>query len=121
MADKIDKKVINSDYIDKVYDDVKDLFQNGSLEKDIFYKCLISLAFEYLCISDMSNCVHLIAECDTHYINVVMSEQMDEDPKFKSLVIKLVDVLDRSGLPLEDIETEEEGLWLRINKTNGKA
>lgn len=122
MSSDKKKEAINTDYIDKVYDDLKTLYLEDGLQDSLYFKGLITLAYEYIILADISNCVHLISECDSYYLNNILETQMEEDPKFKEVVIKLVDILEKAGIPLDSIESEDEVFWMGVyTKTVGRA
>lgn len=111
----------NTDYIDKVYEDIKDMYETGGLTLELFCKGLVTLAYEYISAGDLSSCVQMISECDGKYINHQMADDMAEDDKFCRVVSDLCEALDKAGLPLESIENNEEQFWIRRYSRPGIA
>lgn len=112
----------NTDNIDIVYRQLKDLFDDGEFPSELYNKGLLSLAYEYMLQEDINSTIQMVAECEKSYIIKTMAIHMDDDPKFKTVIFRLVDMIDRSGIKLNEVIDDEEAFWLNKYKSpTGKA
>ena len=110
----------DTDHIDTVYRQVKDLYDTDHLPAELYNKSLLALAYEYMLEGDINSTIQMVSECPKAYICKTMSEHMDDDDKFKLCVIKLVKMIDESSINLNDIVDDEEAFWLNKAADKGK-
>jgi hypothetical protein len=84
--------------IDASYKLVSNLSEQDRLDKNLTYKCLISLAYEYTLIDDMATSCYLISKCPKSYFETSQLQQMAEDSTYEEDVILLTYALIQRGL-----------------------
>lgn len=68
---------------------VERIFKSGTMDKDVYHKCLVSLGFEYICADEQQEGLVLISRVPISYYQDVQLKQMREDKMYAELVVLL--------------------------------
>lgn len=86
------------DKIDTALETVEKIHNFGAMADDVFFKCLTSLAYEYVMVEELDIGLMLLNRCGGDYFKDVQPKQMDEDEKYRELVIRLAYKLIQFGV-----------------------
>lgn len=68
---------------------IEKIFRSGTMEKDVYHKCLVSLGYEYILADEQQTGLVLISRPPTSYFQDVLYRQMKEDQMYAELVVLL--------------------------------
>lgn len=77
---------------------VRQMHNSGQLSDDLFHKCLVSAAYEFILAGEQEKGLRLINEPPTSYYRDVQLAQMREDQMYAQLVVVLGYKLMQMGL-----------------------
>jgi hypothetical protein len=77
---------------------VEDIYKTGSMSDGSYYKCLVSLAYEYCLADEDQMALVLISRAPAEYYRVVQPQQMEVDSQYRDLVVLLAYRLIQMGV-----------------------
>jgi hypothetical protein len=77
------------DKVDAALKMIEDIRKTGTLSDGAYYKCLVSLAYEYCMAEEDQLALVLLAKAPAEYYKVVQPQQMEDDASYRDLVILL--------------------------------
>ena len=80
------------------------MYEQGAMGAEVYYKCLVSLAYEYVCCDELQMGLIQLARVPASYFQDVQLRQMREDGMYRDLVVLLSYKLIQMGI----IEGSEE-------------
>lgn len=90
---------------DKTLEDLQNLetllhkqHDDGIIPDNEYYKCLVSLSYEYFADGDVTTGLALLAICDHDYFRGVQLMQMKEDRVYQAMVIYIAERLIEKGV-----------------------
>jgi len=86
------------DKIDEALKVVEALKASGALGDGAYFKCLVSLAYEYILVEEDQFALVLISKAPVEYYKTVQPQQMEEDPMYGDLVVLLAYKLVQMGV-----------------------
>jgi len=79
----------SKDEVDVALKVVEDLFRAGSLEEAVYYKLIVSLAYEYFCCDEQQEALVHISRVPAAYFELHQLDQMRQDGMYAELVVLL--------------------------------
>jgi hypothetical protein len=98
-------EVRDRDQVDGALKLVETLRANSAMGDDAYYKCLVSLAYEYLLADEHQLALVLLAKPPVDYYERVQLRQMEEDGMYRDLVVLLAYRLVQMGLVTSSEDT----------------
>lgn len=86
------------DKVDGALDAVEKIRAANAMADDVYHKCLVSLAYEYILVDETEVALVLLNRPGTEYYEKVQSKQMEEDELYRQLVVLLAYKLIQAGL-----------------------
>lgn len=77
--------------------EIEDIRASGRLPDEVYYKCLVCLAYEYASHKYIEEVVALITQIPTEYFGPISTKQMEEDYSFKVCAEAVAQVLVNAG------------------------
>jgi hypothetical protein len=108
--------MITKSTVDEAHALSRQLYRDGTLPKDKYFKCLVAYAYEYAQIDSREDVRALLAECDSAYFSKTLPTQMADDLDFHEIAYFVAVWLDESSSDMG----EGESFLLSMAKT-GKA
>lgn len=93
----------SKDEVDLAFRQVVKMHMDGSMPTDVYYKCLICLAYEYIQNDDHQIAIILIHKCPPEYFEKVQPDQVKEDKAYADVVTLLAYKLIQMGLVDGDV------------------
>lgn len=88
-----------SDEVGACLKSVEDMYAAGGLPEEAFYKCLVTLASEYIVNQgDIDNAMILLNRCPPSYIGKILPLQMKHDGMFAAVVLELTNKIVQYGI-----------------------
>lgn len=94
--------------LDRAVKDFETLHADGVIDDNLYFKCLVSLAYEYSENQELEQSARLVFTCPPEYYQSVLPIQVREDKQYRDCVIRLTYYLVKAGY----IEFEKEPLEL---------
>lgn len=79
----------SKDKVDQALKMIEDIRKTGTLSEGAYYKCLVSLAYEYCLADEDQLALVMLAKAPPEYYKVVQPQQMEADAQYRDLVILL--------------------------------
>lgn len=79
---------------------------NRSIDDSVYFKGLLSLAYEYAVADDLHVATHIVNECGVDYFGNAMAKQMQDDSAYRTVVYGLAQKLVEVGVVILDDEPE---------------
>jgi hypothetical protein len=86
------------DKLDRALDAIDRLHESKALNDDVFNKCLVSLAYEYLQVEEVQFALVILNRVPALYYEKIQLAQMEDDPLYNKLVIYLAYKLIQVGV-----------------------
>lgn len=86
------------DEVDKALKVVEEIRKTGAMSDGSYYKCLVSLAYEYALAEEDQMALVLLAKAPPDYYKTVQPQQMDADKQYSDLVVLLAYKLIQMGV-----------------------
>jgi len=86
------------DQVDGALKVVESIRATGAMSDGAYYKCLVSLAYEYVLADEDQMALVLLSKAPEDYYRVVQLQQMSEDSMYRDLVILLAYRLVQMGV-----------------------
>lgn len=83
--------------IAKAATDFAQLRAERVIDDNLYFKCLVSLAYEYAENQENEQCARLLFQCPPDYFSQVLPRQVQEDKLYRDCVIRLTYNLIRAG------------------------
>lgn len=77
------------DEVDKALKMIEEMYKTKAFSDNVYYKCLVSLAYEYCMAEEDQLALVLLAKAPPEYYKVVQPQQMEADAQYRDLVILL--------------------------------
>lgn len=104
MADPVDARKA----IEEALLAIKTMVREEAITPDIYFKGLVSLAYEYVLLNDASAATDLLNLVPVEYFLGVQDKQMEDDPVYAEVSVKLAKYLIDAGLVDQEPEEPEE-------------
>lgn len=75
--------------IDGAVKQIEMMHDQGALGSEAYYKCLVSLAYEYVCADDLQEALKQLSRVPGSYYQDVQLRHMREDSMYRDLVVLL--------------------------------
>lgn len=92
------------DQVEQALKTVDQIHDSGAMPDDVYYKCLVSLAYEYIQADDHQAGLVLISKCPPSYFQDVQPGQMQEDGLYRDVVVLLAYKLIQLGVVTGDVD-----------------
>ena len=95
------------DKVDGALKMIEDIRKTGTLSDGAYYKCLVSLAYEYTMAEEDQMALVLLSKAPAEYYKTVQPQQMEVDSAYRDVVILLAYKLIQMGVVdgAEDVHT----------------
>lgn len=98
----------NVDSVNKAVVDLDELYCKKLFEEDIYFKCILGLAYEYMVLHEGEKALSLIFRCEPDYFKGAIQTQMEQDPLFRDVIIVLTHSLSKAGYL--ELESDAEAM-----------
>lgn len=75
--------------IDRALETIEKIYKTGSMERPVYHKCLVSLAYEYLLADATQEGLIQLSRVPAAYFKDSQLDQMREDSMYRDLVVLL--------------------------------
>lgn len=102
--------------IEQMHTTLRSLYAQGTMEKPVYLKCIVSLAYEYLVAGLIEDARVILGECDQEYVSNHLPGQMVEDTKFHALAYYVAQKLADAGISSGDEAEEPLLAFMQVGK-----
>lgn len=75
--------------IDSALKTIEEIYKKGAMGADMYYKCIVSLAFEYACADEQQECLVQLTRVPVTYYQNTQPGHMRDDRLYAELVVLL--------------------------------
>jgi len=93
------------DQVDEALRLIEEIRASGTLSDGSYFKCLVSLAYEYVLVDEDQLALVLISKAPPEYYRVTQPQQMEVDSMYRDLVVFLAYELIQMGVIDDDTPT----------------